>query len=323
MNLKLFQKLKHISMNFTRFIKWIAGFLKFPGTVAKVSGGEVNQDTVYRDLLEKVRQLEQLMKEEADKNEKLKTTFLNNIYHEIRTPMNSIVGFAELLKQNGLSEEKKESYISKIKQGSEEFLKLLDLLLDASLIESGNLRLTNSNCRLEQLIDELYTFYTIQKHVLEKNNIAFLRNTDKYYPGLQISSDKNRLYKILSNLLDNAFKFTDKGVIEFGYKVINTTQIMFYVKDSGLGIGAEEAPDLFHKFRKNEYCRGKDFRGLGLGLSISKGLIDLMGGKIWVEKNSFGGATFKFTIPYEIIYMPAMEKNKEKPRLSRMLYYLL
>ena len=311
-------------MIISNFSKWISSFFSSVGRGIGKSQKELNEDITYNKLLEKVEKLEQMMKEESSKTERLKTSFLNNIYHEIRTPMNSIVGFSELLKQNGLSELKKDMYVSKIRQGSENFLKLIDLLLDASLIESGNLELNNVPCDLGQLMDELHSYHTIQKHMFDKSDVAFLKNMDRYYPGLQIITDKEWLFKILTNLLDNAFKFTHKGDIEFGYKVINQDQIMFFVKDSGIGIDANQAAEMFHKFKKIEYCIGKDNRGLGLGLSIAKGLIDMMSGKIWIESNSFGGSTFKFSIPLERVTDEVQQnKDREEPRLTKMLYMLL
>jgi signal transduction histidine kinase len=311
-------------MIISNFTKWILSFFSSFGSVVSESQKDLNEEIAYNKLLEKVEKLEQLMKEESTKTERLKTSFLNNIYHEIRTPMNSIVGFSDLLRHDGLSEQKKDLYVNKIRQGSEDFLRLIDLLVDASLIESGNLILNSKPFVLDQMIDELHSFYIIQKHILDKSDIALLKNKDKYNPQLQIISDKDCLYKIMSNLLDNALKFTQKGVIEFGYKVINPDQIMFFVKDSGVGFDLSQTTELFQKFNKTEYCTGKDNRGLGLGLSIAKGLIDLMGGNIWIERNHFGGSTFKYTIPLERIYI-SEHKNEdtEKPRLSKMLYFLL
>jgi signal transduction histidine kinase len=311
-------------MNISNFIKWISSFFSSTGGGTDRSQEKLNENFTYHKLLEKVKKLEKLMKEESTKTERLKTSFLNNIYHEIRTPMNSIVGFSELLKQNGLSDMKKDLYVSKIKQSSEDFLKLIDLLLDASLVESGNMELLSTSCDLGQLMDELYSYHTIQKHMFEKSDIALLKHTDRYYPGIQIKTDKEWLFKILTNLLDNAFKFTQKGVIEFGYKVINPTRIMFFVKDSGAGIDASQAADMFHKFNKKEYCIGKDNRGLGLGLSIAKALIDKMKGEIWIETNNFGGSTFKFSIPLEIIPVTTpKDKDPQQSKLSEMLHLLL
>lgn len=311
-------------MIISNFTKWISSFLSSAGRGISKSQKVLNEDTTYQILLEKVKKLEQMMKEESFKTERLKTSFLNNIYHEIRTPMNSIVGFSELLRQNGLSEQKKDMYVNKIRQGSEDFLKLIDLLLDASLIESGNFELKSKPFELEQMVEELHSFYTIQKHILDKSDIALLKSKDKYFPGILIRSDQDCLHKVLSNLLDNAFKFTLKGVIEFGFKVINPTRIMFFVKDSGIGIDPAQASQLFQKFNKTEYFTGKDNRGLGLGLSIAKGLIELMGGSIWIESNHFRGSTVKFTIPLEMV-LNTEQKNKdtEKPRLTKMLYMLL
>ena len=240
-------------MIISNFTKWISSFFSSIGKGIGKPQKELDEDITYIRLLEKVEKLEQLMKEESIKTERLKNSFLNNIYHEVRTPMNSIVGFSELLKKNGLNEQKKDMYVSKIIQGSEDFLKLVDLLLDASLIESGNIELKSLPCDLEQLMVELHSYHTIQKHMFNKSDIVLLKSMDKHYPGLQIKTDKEWLFKILTNLLDNAFKFTQKGVIEFGYKVINPAQIMFFVKDSGIGIDASQANEMFHKFFN---CKG-------------------------------------------------------------------
>ncbi len=311
-------------MIISNFTKWISSFFSSLGSGISKYQKVLDEDTTYQKLLAKVEKLEQMMKDESFKTERLKIRFLNNIYHEIRTPMNSIVGFSELLRQNGLSEQKQDMYANKIKQGSEDFLRLIDLLLDASLIESGNFELKSKPFELEQMVDELHSFYTIQKHVLDKSDIALLKNNDKHFPRLQIRSDRDCLYKILSNLLDNAFKFTLKGVVEFGFKVINPTRIMFFVKDSGVGIDSAQTSELFQKFNKIDYCTGKDNRGLGLGLSIAKGLIELMSGNIWVESNHFQGSTFKFTIPLEMVENTEQKvKDTEKPRLTKMLYMLL
>ena len=149
--------------------------LSFFSSVSKDSQGrkkQIFEDKTYQDLLDKIQHLENLMLEETKKNERLKTCFLNNVYHEIRTPMNSIVGFAELLKHNDLNEEKRALYISKIRQSSDEFLGLLDHLLEASIIESGNVVINKSECDLLQIFNELHSFFNIQKHILDKGNIA-------------------------------------------------------------------------------------------------------------------------------------------------------
>ncbi len=308
-------------MHISKFFRWLSGFFSSIRKETRVSGKLIFEDKTYQDLLEKVQQLENLMLEESKKNERLKTCFLNNIYHEIRTPMNSIVGFAELLKQNDLNDDKKNLYLSKIRQSSDEFLGLMDHLLEASVIESGNIILNKSECDITQIINELHAYFNIQKHIMDKGNIALLKNPDKYYPNLFMISDRKRLFQVFSNLIGNAVKFTSKGVIEFGYKVLNTSQIMFFVKDSGIGINYAQKVDLFENFNKSDYCYGYENRGLGLGLSISKGLIKIMGGTIWVENNNnFGGATFKFTLPLEKPAIKITEKIKGKSKLSKMLY---
>ncbi|MBN2519712.1 MAG: HAMP domain-containing histidine kinase, partial [Bacteroidales bacterium] len=307
-------------MQLSKFSRWWVSFFSSLKKEAFAEKKPVNGEKIYHKLLVKVEELENLMKEESLKNERLKTCFLNNIYHEIRTPMNSIVGFAQLLKDEYLTDDKRDMFMEKISKSSEDFLQLLDHLLEASLIESGNINLQKTECHLPQLMNELHAYFNIQKHILDKNNIALLKNPDKNYPNLSIFADRNRLYQVFSNLISNALKFTRRGVVEFGYKVLNPSQVMFFVKDSGTGINSDLDPVLFESFIKTEYCDGKENRGLGLGLSISKGIVNKMGGKIWVENNNnFGGATFKFSIPLERIHTSLKNGDKEKSQGKRRL----
>ncbi|MFO7656939.1 MAG: HAMP domain-containing sensor histidine kinase [Bacteroidales bacterium] len=312
-------------MQLSKFSRWWVNFFSSLKKETFTDNKPLNGEEFYKALLTKVDELENLMKEESQKNDRLKICFLNNIYHEIRTPMNSIVGFAQLLKDNYITDDKRDMYMDKIAKSSEEFLQLLDHLLEASLIESGNIRLQKTECHLSQLMDELHADFNIQKHILNKNNIALLKNSDKFYPNLSIIADSSRLYQVFSSLIGNALKFTRRGVIEFGYKVLNPSQIMLFVKDSGTGINKDLDNKLFERFIKIDYCDGKENRGLGLGLSISKGIVSLMGGKIWVENNNnFGGATFKFTIPLERINTSLKKGENEKfpgkKKLAKMIY---
>jgi hypothetical protein len=317
--------LKTIAMHIKKFIKWVFSYLQPIGIKVDNKTTRVG-NTRYKELLKKVDKLEKLMHEESLKTEKLKSSFLNNIYHEIRTPMNSIVGFAELLKQKELSNVKQKDYLNKLTSSSEIFLQLLDNLLEASLIESGNVEIKKDVCNLHSLIDEVQNYITLQKHMMEKDSIVILRSEDKYYPNFNIITDKEKLFQILSNLLVNALKFTEKGVVEFGYKVLNLNKIMFYVKDSGIGTNDDKNhQQLFDKFIKSEYCFGKENKGFGLGLCIAKGLVNLFNGDIWVESNNYGGSTFKFTIPFSLAPSSNDEsdndsESKGNSRKTKMLY---
>jgi len=180
---------------------------------------------------------------------------------------------------------------------------------------------------MHSLFDDIHGYMNLQKHIMEKDNIVILRNEDKYYPKLNIITDKEKILQILSNLLINALKFTEKGVIEYGYSVLNLNKIMFYVKDSGIGTKKENHTQLFEKFKKSDYCFGKENKGFGLGLCIAKGLVSLFNGDIWVESNEYGGSTFKFSIPLDPVSSSNEDEDdsnsnpkKSKSRKTKMLY---
>ena len=318
------QHIKLIYMQFSKFIIWLWGFLS--AVIKKSTSRNLINQKSYDQLRDKVRILENIIAEETLKTERLKTNFLNNIYHEIRTPMNSIVGFTELLKQEELTEYKKSTYLNRIRSSSQDFLKIMDQLLDASLIESGNVELQNEECNLIDLLNEVYHYYTIQKHIMEKECIALLKNPDKFYPDIHIMTDRNRLFQILSILVENALKFTEKGVVEFGYKVLNDNKVLFYIKDSGIGIAKNKNHLVFEKFQKLESCFGQENRGLGLGLCIAKGLVKILSGDIWIESNNFGGSTFKFSIPVEKMNLTVPEEKtagiKAKSKVAKLIYSL-
>ncbi len=266
------------------------------------------QEQKYKDLVnrnqeleERVRKLESTIENITIKTEQLKARFLSNVSHEIRTPMNAIMGFSNLLVDQDLSKEKREEYMEQISMSSDKLLKLVESMLDMSLVETGQLKIRNEECYLNQFLKELYHFYNIDRHRRGHSDIALLLNTGIPRDDFRIITDHFRLHQVMSNLLSNAFKFTEKGVVEFGYKVKDGDQLQFFIKDSGKGILREKSILIFDTFEKGyEDPESQEIlkSGIGLGLSLSKGLIKLLGGDIWVESNMFKGSTFYFTIPF-------------------------
>lgn len=260
-------------------------------------------------LLEKISSLEKQIKEEQERTEKLKSVFLSNIYHEIRTPMNSIVGFSELLKNENLTSYKRNDFIDKVRVSSETFLITLDQLIEASLIESGFVKLSKESFILDELMEDIHNLFSLKKHFENKTEVALLKTTDKYYSNFSLYSDRKKLHRILVSLIDNALKFTDKGIVEFGYTVSENDTLIFHIDDSGIGVDERENELLFGKFNKLNYVFSRENKGLGLGLCIARDLIKFLGGKIWFESNLYGGTTFKFTIPVE---KPALAKENNQ-----------
>ncbi len=258
-----------------------------------------NRSRSYEELIGKVKRLEHIIEEKSKLTEDLKTAFLKNIYHEIRTPMNSIVGFTNLLAQRDLTEDQKSRFAENIKKSSQDFLKLIDDLIEASLLDTGEISIKKGECDLIMMMDELYSCFSLQNRIIGKSNIALLQNPDSQFKKLIVYSDGKILFDVLSNLLSNAFKFTEKGIIEYGYKVLNDYKLLFFVKDSGIG-GLDKGDNSIYKsFTKTEHCYDSTNKGFGLGLKIAKNKIELLGGEIWVESNEFKGTSFKFIVPLE------------------------
>jgi signal transduction histidine kinase len=257
------------------------------------------------ELEDKVRQLEAKLEENRLKTERIKAKFLSSVSHELRTPMNAILGFSNLLIDKNVTTEKKEEYMEHINQSGNSLLTIVDSMIDASLLEVNELRINKERVNLNLLVQQVYHYYNIDKHKLGKDHIAILLNKGVRKEEFIITTDHYRLTQVLSSLLNNALKFTSKGIIEFGYSVREEDRkIQFFVKDSGKGVLAEKAGAIFNKFEKQDEDYGTTEGGVGLGLTLARGIIQLLGGDIWVESNIFHGSTFNFTIDY-------LEKHNE------------
>lgn len=267
------------------------------------------EDAVENDYLKnRIELLEELLKERTTCVENAKSIFLRNLYHEIRTPLNAIVGFSELIELNSLGKEEKDQYIKHIKDSSKQFLRMMDNIIEASIIEAGLMKISVSQCSLDSLLEEIHAYFAIQKHISNKD-ITLLISKPENTIDFNVYCDSYRLSQVLINLISNAFKFTEKGSIEFGYS-INSDEIQFFVSDTGKG-GLEGKEKIFNSFTKLDESDSSQ-EGLGLGLSLSKKLIELMSGNIWYESGDSEGTTFKFTIPYKPVLIKNIVKNKRK-----------
>lgn len=261
----------------------------------------------YEELLAYIEKLEKRVKElEAEvennetKTEELKTKFLSNISHELRTPMNAILGFSSLLNDQQLPNKKREEYVDHINESSAKLLNVVEAMIDVSMIQTGQLKIKQEECFVNQFLTDIYHYFNVDRHRNNRHHIALLLNLGSKADDIMIHSDQYRLNQVMTSLLSNAFKYTEKGVIEFGYQMNEgEDKITFFVTDSGKGVLQEKSKQIFESFEKgDEYEYGKSVdSGVGLGLTLSKGIIELMGGEIWVEDNVFKGSTFKFYIP--------------------------
>jgi CheY-like chemotaxis protein len=213
--------------------------------------------------------------------------------HEIRTPMNGILGFATLLKKPSLSNEKQNKYIKAIEQSGKRMLNIINDIIDISRIEAGQTEINIETTDIYKVVDDLFTFF--KPEAFDKK-IEIHLNILEEHKNCVIETDKNKLIQILTNLIKNGLKFTQNGKVEFGYK-IRGNFVQFYVSDTGIGVPAEMQTKIFERFRQVETNMASKYEGAGLGLSISKAFVELLGGTIWLESEPNKGSTFYFTIP--------------------------
>jgi PAS domain S-box-containing protein len=235
-------------------------------------------------------------KEKAEESDKLKSSFLANMSHEIRTPMNAILGFANLLKNKSFPDERKLAFIDIINSKSKQLLQIITDIIDISKIEAGQISIFNKSFPVNAMIKELYLSFD---NLRKQDHKPFSINYSVGLPDGEdsIFSDKIRIEQILSNFLSNAYKFTDTGKIEVGYRIENAS-ILFFVRDTGIGIAPGEQKVIFDRFRQVESSHSRSYSGTGLGLAISKGLAGRMNGHISVKSETGKGSVFYLTLPY-------------------------
>jgi len=257
--------------------------------------------TLERKVVERTAQLTQrniellAAKEQAERSDKFKSLFLANMSHEIRTPMNGIIGFAELIRETDDCEEIAENVDIIITNGRH-LLDLINDIVDVSKIEAGLMELKKLPFNLNELMRELHMFFKNDPMVLRKNLEIhlFLDLSD----DVQITTDRMRLKQVLDNLLKNACKFTRQGHVEFGYRYQNKA-LVFSVEDTGIGIAEEEKEMIFRRFMQAATNITPNEEGSGLGLTISKAIVNVMGGDMWMESTAGEGSTFYFNLPIE------------------------
>ncbi|MFO8233949.1 MAG: PAS domain S-box protein [Bacteroidales bacterium] len=232
-------------------------------------------------------------KEKAEDSDRLKSAFLANMSHEIRTPMNGILGFSQLMRNTKPDAKKQTYYLNQIIKQSQQLLTLIDDIIDISKIEAGQIDIETGEVNLNSLMEELMGLF--QKS--NTKNLDFRLNNGLERSHSNIQTDEHRLKQVLTNLLSNAFKFTDEGEVVFGYRLRSDRMLEFYVKDTGDGIPEESKQLVFDRFKQAE-SSFKQSSGTGLGLAISREIAELMGGDLWVKSTYGVGSTFYLTIPY-------------------------
>jgi len=251
----------------------------------------------------------QIAVDKAEESDKLKLAFLSNMSHEIRTPMNAIMGFSEFLTKSELPVNKRKIFAQIITSSCDQLLTIINDILDISKIEAGQISMFREVFSLDDLLDELYVIFEIQ---VKEKGLNLIYHKPNRNETLQLNTDKNRLRQVLNNLLSNALKFTEVGDIEYGYKM-NNDHLELFIRDTGIGVATENYSLIFERFHQIDSGNTRKFGGNGLGLSISKSLVEKMGGNITLKSIEEEGTVFYINLPAEIISNNIIEPNRDKP----------
>jgi signal transduction histidine kinase len=264
-------------------------------TKLKDSPGEYHYiGTLFEDYFNQRQTLEQA-KIKAEESDNLKSAFLSNIAHEIRTPMHGILGFADLLKTTSLSGEQMQDYIAIIEKSSVRMLNTITDLIEISKIESGQSEIKLAMVDVKLKLEKMYAIFRPEadKKGIQLSIVNMLESDQPI-----VRTDREMLETIFSKLLKNAIKYTNTGSIEIGYEYEDKF-LKFFVKDTGIGIEKDKYQSVFDRFIQADNSLSKNYEGFGLGLSITKAYVEMLGGTIWVESEPGEGSVFYFTIPYK------------------------
>ncbi|NEW80417.1 MAG: response regulator [Gelidibacter sp.] len=272
-----------------------------------------NKELVFQNK-EKGKRAKELIKakEKAEESDRLKSAFLANMSHEIRTPMNGILGFTNLLKKPNVSGEKQQQYIKVIERSGVRMLNIINNIISISKIESGAMEVNVAATNINEQIEYIYTFF---KPEAEAKGITLSFKNSLPLKEAIVKTDREKLFAILTNLIKNAIKYSERGSIEFGYmlkKDREPFEVEFYIKDTGIGIEKDRQKAIFERFFQADISDKSAFEGAGLGLAISKAYVEKLGGKIWVESEKGKGSIFYFTLPYHVETKAEKESNIDK-----------
>ncbi|MDX8338447.1 PAS domain-containing sensor histidine kinase [Draconibacterium sp. IB214405] len=279
---------------FKEYVPWLKKHVE----IYAYSPGKGYYVATINDVTDRIQSEIELKKakQQAVEGDRLKTHFLTNMSHEIRTPLNGILGFSSLLSQGGLTEENRMYYGQIIEKSGKRLMKIIDDIIDVSMIQSGQIKIDKRPIDINELLREVYTMYSkgnADKLKRIKFEMLPVESTDDRI----MYSDKEWIYQALNNLLDNAFKFTERGKIAFGVEKSDLNEVIFFVKDSGIGIKEEKQSYIFDLFRQVEEGQSRSYEGFGLGLAIVNGIVKKLNGKIKLQSQHKTGSEFTIVLP--------------------------
>ncbi len=261
------------------------------------------------DVSEMKKNREELIaaKESAEESNRLKSAFLATMNHELRTPLNHILGFSELI-MSGVATEDNISFASSIQTSGQSLLSIIEGVFDLALLEQSNIKLRKQTFSLmDNFMENKASFDNILRTSARHEQINLIFKPDSHWLSSYVTADRSKINQVLTNLFKNAVKFTQKGTIEFGYKIEHESSLMFYLKDTGIGIEKEKQSIIFDFFRQGDDSFTRVYGGIGIGLAISQKITQILKGELKVISEPGKGSTFSLTVPVEL-----SRKNESK-----------
>ena len=239
-------------------------------------------------------------KEKAQESDRLKSSFLANVNHELRTPLNHILGFSELIK-TGSDPEEARSFANDIQTSGKDLLNIIEDVFDLALVEESKIKIRKQSFQLmDQYLENKSSFASILQSSGKEGQINLIFNPDNKSLSGRFIADKSKINQVLIHLFKNAIKFTDNGTIEIGFRAQNNQQLVYSIKDTGIGIPQEKLSVIFDFFRQGDDTLTRAYGGLGIGLAISLRIARLLNGTLTVDSEPDKGSTFYFTVPVEV-----------------------